>query len=158
MVFAPEASVEQPQRRELKQTPPGQKRPPIPPAYRSPMAFVNPLSWLRNVISPRRRPTFRQGRAMQEFSCPTRKLFIHPRVAFSVKGQWMYIVNIPQGQAHQRILTEQCLTKTCQRGCDTKGQDRRNSSCELQFVQKRLVALSVDGRKLVSELFWIPST
>ena len=41
--------------------------------------------------------------------CPTRTHFIHPRVAFSVKGQWLFIVNLP-GRADQQqgIVTEEC--------------------------------------------------
>lgn len=42
-------------------------------------------------------------------SCPTRKLYVHPRVAYSVKGKWHYIVNLPQREHQQGILTEECM-------------------------------------------------
>ena len=41
--------------------------------------------------------------------CPTRTHFIHPRVAFSVKGQWLYVVNLPGREDQQQgIVTEEC--------------------------------------------------
>lgn len=70
----------------------------------------------------------------------------------------MYIVNLPRGPAHQRILSEECLTDHCQGGCAKEHSHKNQSLCELQFVQKRLVALAIDGKRLISELFWIPST
>ena len=110
--------------------------------------------------------------------CPTRTHFIHPRVAFSVKGQWLYIVNLP-GRADQQqgIVTEECTwvclhflqilrswylitylyhfrTSKCEGICSSE----ISAKCEPQFVQKRLVALHPSGHKLISELFWFPAT
>ncbi|TRY81176.1 hypothetical protein TCAL_11845 [Tigriopus californicus] len=135
---------------------------------RLPKPYSGPFAWIVQAFAPARTPRVAQARregrsrkletAKKRATCPTRKLFIRPRVAFSVKGQWMYIVNLPRGPAHQRILSEECLTDHCQGGCAKERSHRNESLCELQFVQKRLVALAVDGKRLISELFWIPST
>merc|ERR1712129_76857 len=85
--------------------------------------------------------------------CPTRTHFIHPRVAFSVKGQWLYIVNLPGREDQQQgIVTEECTTSHCNGVCAKDLQSQKSSAkCEPQFVQKRLLALHPSGHKLISE-------
>ena len=42
--------------------------------------------------------------------CPSRSVFVHPKVAFSVSGRWMFIVNMPGVANHQQgIQATECL-------------------------------------------------
>ncbi len=54
--------------------------------------------------------TRRKGRSHLGHGCPSKKVFLHPQVGFSVSGRWLYVVNLPGRPRHQQgVLSEQCL-------------------------------------------------
>jgi hypothetical protein len=51
----------------------------------------------------------RQGKDGSGGGCSSTKKYVHPKVAFSVKGHWLYVVNLPGVAEHQQgILTVEC--------------------------------------------------
>ena len=53
--------------------------------------------------------TMRQGKDGSGGGCSSTKKYVHPKVAFSVKGHWLYVVNLPGVAEHQQgILTVEC--------------------------------------------------
>jgi hypothetical protein len=39
--------------------------------------------------------------------CPSNKLFVRPRVAYSVKGEWLYVVNFSH-DFRQGVIVQEC--------------------------------------------------
>ncbi len=93
-------------------------------------------------------------------ACPSKKTFVHPKAAFTVHGQWLYIVNLPgKADFQQGVLTVECRSARCQ-SCSAETSlrfDDVGAKCDLTFVQKRLIALDPSGQRLINEIFWLPA-
>ncbi|KAG5891601.1 hypothetical protein JTB14_032544 [Gonioctena quinquepunctata] len=101
----------------------------------------------------------RQSPSSGEALCRTRSRFVMPRAAVNNKGNWIYIVNMPEvnEKYSQLVRTEACApeTQSCNGICSLPL--GYSSRCEQKFIQKRLVALEGGGNQLYTDLFWIPS-
>ncbi|XP_014289447.1 protein spaetzle 5 [Halyomorpha halys] len=87
--------------------------------------------------------------------CPTNSQFVTPKAALNNQGNWMYIVNQDSNARYtQLVLAETCRTSQCNGICSIP--NGYSSRCEQQYVQKRLVALSGDGKNLYTDKFWLP--
>ncbi|XP_063975379.1 protein spaetzle 5 [Diachasmimorpha longicaudata] len=88
--------------------------------------------------------------------CETNSQYLMPRAALNKRGNWMYVVNLPETRENysQLVKTETCSTTTCNGLCSLPlGYVSR---CEQQYVQKRLVALEGSGDRLYTDVFWFP--
>jgi len=98
--------------------------------------------------------TKRQIAFGREQLCQTRSQFVQPQAALNKQGNWMYVVN--QGNdVTQLVKTEVCASNICSNLCQLP--TGYNSRCEQKYVQKRLVALQMDGQRLYTDTFWFPS-
>ncbi|CAH0557598.1 unnamed protein product [Brassicogethes aeneus] len=99
----------------------------------------------------------RQATINAEPLCSSTSRFIMPRAALNNKGNWMYVVNMPEvdGKYTQLVKSETCLSQTCSSLCGLP--QGYSSRCEQKYVQKRLVALEGTGDKLYNDVFWFPS-
>ncbi|XP_030767938.1 protein spaetzle 5-like [Sitophilus oryzae] len=89
--------------------------------------------------------------------CRSRSSFIMPRAALNSKGNWMYVVNMPESnqQYTQLVKSEVCSDTNCGGLCQLP--QGYSSRCEQKYVQKRLIALEGSGNDLYSDTFWFPS-
>ncbi|CAG9825222.1 unnamed protein product [Phaedon cochleariae] len=89
--------------------------------------------------------------------CRVRSQFIMPRAALNNKGNWMYVVNMPEVDSSytQLVKSEVCASQTCNGICSLP--EGYSSRCEQKYVQKRLVALEAGGNQLYNDVFWFPS-
>nr|XP_023022001.1 protein spaetzle 5-like [Leptinotarsa decemlineata] len=99
----------------------------------------------------------RQSPNRSETLCRTRSQYIMPRAALNNKGNWMYVVNMPEvdNQYTQLVKSETCVSEVCSGICSLP--QGYSSRCEQKYIQKRLVALEEGGNQLYTDLFWIPS-
>ncbi|XP_074027206.1 spatzle 5 Toll-1 receptor [Leptinotarsa decemlineata] len=99
----------------------------------------------------------RQSPTRSETLCRTRSQYIMPRAALNNKGNWMYVVNMPEvdNQYTQLVKSETCVSEICSGICSLP--QGYSSRCEQKYIQKRLVALEEGGNQLYTDLFWIPS-
>ncbi|CAH1108922.1 unnamed protein product [Psylliodes chrysocephalus] len=99
----------------------------------------------------------RQTAPGQRTLCPIRTQYIIPRAALNNKGNWMYVVNMPEvdSRVTQLVKSEICNSQTCDGICSLP--DGYTSKCEQKYVQKRLVALESEGNQLYTDVFWFPS-
>ncbi|XP_015115630.1 protein spaetzle 5 [Diachasma alloeum] len=88
--------------------------------------------------------------------CETNSQYLMPRAALNNRGNWMYVVNLPETREKysQLVKTETCSTTTCNGLCSLP--EGYVSRCEQQYVQKRLVALEGSGDRLYTDVFWFP--
>ncbi|CAB3371731.1 Hypothetical predicted protein [Cloeon dipterum] len=77
--------------------------------------------------------------------CPTTSSYIMPRAALNNRGNWMYVVNINEvdDRYTQLVKSETCASNQCNGLCTIP--NGYTSSCQQQYVQKRLVALEADS-------------
>ncbi|XP_076270093.1 protein spaetzle 5-like [Rhynchophorus ferrugineus] len=89
--------------------------------------------------------------------CRSRSSYIMPRAALNSKGNWMYVVNMPESnqQYTQLVKSEVCSDTNCNGLCQLP--QGYSSKCEQKYVQKRLIALEGTGNDLYSDTFWFPS-
>jgi len=88
--------------------------------------------------------------------CPTVASFVMPRAGVNAKGDWMFIVNMPEEtQYRQLVRSEICISDNCRGLCGVP--PGLTTKCSQQFVQKKLIALDPSGDKLVEDVFWFPS-
>ncbi|KAF5296810.1 hypothetical protein FQA39_LY12328 [Lamprigera yunnana] len=89
--------------------------------------------------------------------CQFSTQYITPRAALNNKGNWMYIVNMPEidNKYTQLVKSETCLSQECNAICGLPS--GYSSKCEQRYIQKRLVALEGDGNQLYTDIFWFPS-
>ncbi|KAJ8733008.1 hypothetical protein PYW07_015607 [Mythimna separata] len=86
--------------------------------------------------------------------CSVRTEFITPRAALNNKGNWKFVVNMPDNMS-QLVRAEICTSTTCSGLCTVP--PGYTSRCEQKYIQKRLVALQSSGSNLYTDVFWIPS-
>ncbi|RVE47229.1 hypothetical protein evm_008097 [Chilo suppressalis] len=86
--------------------------------------------------------------------CQIRTEYITPRAALNNKGNWRYVVNMPDNMT-QLVRAEICASSECSGLCTVP--PGYTSRCEQKYIQKRLVALGSSGDSLYTDLFWIPS-
>ncbi|XP_013201085.1 protein spaetzle 5 [Amyelois transitella] len=86
--------------------------------------------------------------------CRIRTQYITPRAALNNKGNWRYVVNMPDNMT-QLVRAEICASTECNGLCTLPA--GYSSRCEQKYIQKRLVALESSGQNLYTDLFWIPS-
>ncbi|XP_011303304.1 uncharacterized protein spz5 [Fopius arisanus] len=88
--------------------------------------------------------------------CETNSQYIMPRAALNNRGNWMYVVNLPETREKysQLVKSETCSTTTCNGICSLP--EGYVSRCEQQYIQKRLVALEGSGDRLYTDVFWFP--
>ncbi|XP_026739833.1 protein spaetzle 5 isoform X1 [Trichoplusia ni] len=99
--------------------------------------------------------TRRQAQAPnQQTLCSVRTEFTTPRAALNNKGNWKYVVNMPDNMS-QLVRAEICTSTECSGICTVP--PGYTSRCEQKYIQKRLVALQSDGTNLYTDVFWIPS-
>ncbi|XP_049821973.1 protein spaetzle 5 isoform X2 [Aethina tumida] len=112
------------------------------------------LSSNKTLTIERRR---RQANLSGEPLCRSRSQFIMPRAALNNKGNWMYIVNMPEvdNRYTQLVRSESCVSQTCSSICSLPA--GYTSRCEQKYIQKRLVALEGGGNQLYTDVFWFPS-
>ncbi|XP_068904375.1 protein spaetzle 5 [Tenebrio molitor] len=101
--------------------------------------------------------TKRQSALTGQSLCTARSQFIMPRAALNNKGNWMYVVNMPEldNRFTQLVKSETCASQTCSGLCGLPL--GYTSRCEQKYVQKRLVALEGGGNDLYTDVFWFPS-
>lgn len=89
--------------------------------------------------------------------CQFRTQYIMPRAALNNKGNWMYIVNMPEvdNKYTQLVKSETCLSQECSGICGLPV--GYSSRCEQKYAQKRLIALEGGGNQLYTDVFWFPS-
>jgi hypothetical protein len=88
--------------------------------------------------------------------CPTVASFVMPRAGVNAKGDWMFIVNMPEETQYQQLVrSEICISDNCRGLCGVP--PGLSTKCSQQFVQKKLIALDPSGEKLVEDVFWFPS-
>ncbi|KRT80930.1 hypothetical protein AMK59_6125 [Oryctes borbonicus] len=99
----------------------------------------------------------RQNALSGQTLCETTSSFIMPRAALNNKGNWMYVVNMPEldNRYTQLVKSETCSSTQCNGLCSLPA--GYTSRCEQKYVQKRLVALEGGGNQLYTDVFWIPS-
>ncbi|KAJ8960878.1 hypothetical protein NQ318_020177, partial [Aromia moschata] len=92
-----------------------------------------------------------------ETLCQVRSQYIVPKAALNNKGNWMYVVNMPEvdNRYTQLVKSETCASTTCSGICSLP--QGYSSRCEQKYVQKRLVALEGGGNQLYTDVFWFPS-
>ncbi|XP_026750974.2 protein spaetzle 5 isoform X1 [Galleria mellonella] len=95
----------------------------------------------------------RQAANTQEL-CRVRTEYITPRAALNNKGNWRYVVNMPDNMT-QLVRAEICTSTDCSGLCSLPS--GYSSRCEQKYIQKRLVALEASGQNLYTDIFWIPS-
>ncbi|CAH1644558.1 unnamed protein product [Spodoptera littoralis] len=86
--------------------------------------------------------------------CSVRTEFIPIRAALNNKGNWKYVVNMPDNMS-QLVRAEVCTSTSCSGLCTVP--PGYTSRCEQKYIQKRLVALQSSGQNLYTDVFWIPS-
>ncbi|EFA04589.2 protein spaetzle 5 isoform X1 [Tribolium castaneum] len=101
--------------------------------------------------------TKRQNALTGQTLCTSRSQYIMPRAALNNKGNWMYVVNMPEldNRFSQLVKSETCASQTCSGLCGLPV--GYTSRCEQKYVQKRLVALEGAGNELYTDVFWFPS-
>ncbi|XP_060517385.1 protein spaetzle 5 isoform X2 [Cylas formicarius] len=151
-------------------------QPPVFPSQTTAYSPINEL-WKRNERgkrSLRRRRRFslntnlnstslslarnkRQSTVTGQTLCRSRSNFIMPRAALNSKGNWMYVVNMPEVDSRytQLVKSETCVDQNCNGLCTLP--QGYSSRCEQKYVQKRLIALDGSGGDLYSDTFWFPS-
>ncbi|GBP10328.1 Protein spaetzle 5 [Eumeta japonica] len=72
----------------------------------------------------------------QEELCGVRTEFITPRAALNNRGNWKYVVNMPENMT-QLVRAEICTTTQCSGICSLP--DGYTSRCEQKYIQKRLI-------------------
>lgn len=89
--------------------------------------------------------------------CMSRSQYIMPRAALNNRGNWMYVVNMPEvdNRLTQLVKSETCISQQCSGICSLP--NGYTSRCEQKYVQKRLVALESEGNQLYTDVFWFPS-
>ncbi|KAF5269191.1 hypothetical protein FQR65_LT02492 [Abscondita terminalis] len=89
--------------------------------------------------------------------CQIRTQYIMPRAALNNKGNWMYIVNMPEvdNKYTQLVKSETCGSQQCNSICGLP--IGYSSRCEQKYAQKRLIALEGEGNQLYTDVFWFPS-
>ncbi|XP_066261751.1 protein spaetzle 5-like [Euwallacea similis] len=99
----------------------------------------------------------RQATITGQTLCRSRSNYIMPRAALNSKGNWMYVVNMPETnqQYTQLVKSEMCADTNCSGLCQLP--QGYSSRCEQKYVQKRLIALEGSGSDLYSDTFWFPS-
>ncbi|KAL1491075.1 hypothetical protein ABEB36_011728 [Hypothenemus hampei] len=99
----------------------------------------------------------RQSTITGQTLCRSRSNFIMPKAALNSKGNWMYVVNMPETnqQYTQLVKSEMCADTNCNGLCQLP--QGYSSRCEQKYVQKRLIALEGSGSDLYSDTFWFPS-
>ncbi|XP_046393934.1 protein spaetzle 5 [Ischnura elegans] len=102
------------------------------------------------------RPKRQSASANTQKLCPTNAQFIMPKAAMNNRGNWMYVVNLNEvsDRYTQLVRSETCVSSTCSGLCSLP--NGYTSSCEQQYVQKRLVALDGSGDRLYTDVFWFP--
>ncbi|XP_019764273.2 protein spaetzle 5-like [Dendroctonus ponderosae] len=105
-----------------------------------------------SVLRPKRQSTV-TGQSL----CRSRSSYIMPKAALNSKGNWMYVVNMPETnqQYTQLVKSEMCADTNCNGLCQLP--QGYSSKCEQKYVQKRLIALEGNGSDLYSDTFWFPS-
>ncbi|XP_014238317.1 protein spaetzle 5 isoform X1 [Trichogramma pretiosum] len=89
------------------------------------------------------------------YLCPVKTSRLMPRVGLDLKGQWLYIVNAPNGTNYtQTIVSEICENEICNDICQLPL--GYTCKCEQNYVQKRLVSLEPTGNRLVNEIYLFP--
>ncbi|XP_047359055.1 protein spaetzle 5 isoform X1 [Vespa velutina] len=113
----------------------------------------NPLLQYVNLKTER---TKRQMNTDTVALCPTEAQYITPKAALNNRGNWMYVVNLAEqdDKYSQLVKSEKCSTNTCNGLCSLPA--GYTSTCQQQFVQKRLVALEGSGNRLYTDIFWFP--
>ncbi|XP_034950442.1 protein spaetzle 5 [Chelonus insularis] len=88
--------------------------------------------------------------------CKTNSKYLTPKAALNNRGNWMYVVNLPETNENysQLVRTEVCAVTQCDGICSIP--EGYTSRCEQQYVQKRLVALEGSGDRLYTDVFWFP--
>ncbi|XP_071442525.1 protein spaetzle 5, partial [Hetaerina americana] len=89
--------------------------------------------------------------------CPTNSQYIMPKAALNNRGNWMYVVNLNEvnDRYTQLVKSETCVrSSSCNGLCSLP--NGYTSSCQQQYVQKRLVALEGSGDRLYTDVFWFP--
>ncbi|RZC34609.1 uncharacterized protein BDFB_000458 [Asbolus verrucosus] len=106
-----------------------------------------------NIIERKKRQSALTGQTL----CSARSQFIMPRAALNNKGNWMFVVNMPEldNRFTQLVKSETCASQTCSGLCSLPL--GYTSRCEQKYVQKRLIALEGGGNELYNDVFWIPS-
>lgn len=125
---------------------------PPPAPSRSP---PKPQPWWRKIMRSSRR---RQKRQASSELCPYDEDYIMPKAALNNKGTWMFLVNMEDvsPQYTQKVQTKKCIPgATCSGSCNVP--NGFTTTCQQQYVQKRLVALDGSGSSLAQEVFWFPS-
>ncbi|CAG9767667.1 unnamed protein product [Ceutorhynchus assimilis] len=104
-------------------------------------------------LSRKKRQSTIQGQPI----CRSRSNYIMPKAALNSKGNWMYVVNMPETdrQFTQLVKSEMCVDTNCNGLCQLP--QGYSSRCEQKYVQKRLIALDSSGSDLYSDTFWFPS-
>ncbi|XP_018336583.1 protein spaetzle 5 [Agrilus planipennis] len=99
----------------------------------------------------------RQSNPTGQTLCQARTQFVMPEAAMNSQGNWMYVVNVQEGNAKftQLVRSETCVSQQCSGLCGLP--TGYTSRCEQKYIQKRLVALEGTGNNLYSDLFWLPS-
>ncbi|XP_072940794.1 protein spaetzle 5-like isoform X2 [Epargyreus clarus] len=96
----------------------------------------------------------RRQAATTEQLCRSRTQYVTPRAALNNKGNWRYVVNMPDNMT-QLVRAEICMSTECSGLCTVPV--GYSSRCEQKYIQKRLVALQSSGENLYTDIFWIPS-
>ncbi|KAF4517263.1 hypothetical protein B566_EDAN008597 [Ephemera danica] len=88
--------------------------------------------------------------------CPVTSSFVMPRAALNNRGNWMYVVNLNEvdDRYTQLVRSETCASNQCNGLCSIP--NGYTSSCQQQYVQKRLIALEGSGDRLYTDVFWFP--
>ncbi|KAK2586856.1 hypothetical protein KPH14_009794 [Odynerus spinipes] len=113
----------------------------------------NPLLQYASLKTER---TKRQANADSVVLCPTEAQYILPKAALNNRGNWMYVVNLSEQNEKysQAVKSEKCSTDTCNGLCSVPA--GYTSTCQQQYVQKRLIALEGSGNGLYTDIFWFP--
>ncbi|XP_071052681.1 protein spaetzle 5-like isoform X2 [Onthophagus taurus] len=99
----------------------------------------------------------RQNALTGQQLCDTTSQYIMPRAALNNKGDWKYVVNMPEldNRYTQLVKSETCASQQCNGICSLP--TGYTSRCEQKYVQKRLIALETAGNQLYNDVFWFPS-
>ncbi|KAJ8921038.1 hypothetical protein NQ315_015834 [Exocentrus adspersus] len=124
-------------------------------SHQAELGNVESVSYANGTVALVRRK--RQSTITGETLCQARSQFIVPKAALNNKGNWMYVVNMPEVDSRytQLVKTESCVSQTCSGLCSLP--QGYSSRCEQKYVQKRLVALEGSGDQLYTDVFWFPS-
>lgn len=109
------------------------------------------------VYSPGYYPHRRNKRQAEEDDmCPVDEKVVTARAAENVKGDWKFVVNIPEvdNKYTQVVQVASCRSSQCRGLCTPPS--GATTRCDQQYVQTRLFALDPSGDKFNNELFKFP--